>query len=108
MIKKTWLILALAIITVMSLVTYAGVTQSFFSDNEDSSDDRLGIRWGYYTINDGFENTGNPAWDDKWDDNGITEWVAELSLPGIFSPLDRKAVRCSKRFRWRPQTRFSG
>ncbi|MBN2074492.1 MAG: hypothetical protein JW762_02965 [Dehalococcoidales bacterium] len=74
MIKRTWLILALAVITVMSLVTYAGVTQSFFSDNENSSDDRLGIRWGHYTINDGFENTGSPPWDDKWDDNGVTDW----------------------------------
>lgn len=81
MIKKTWLILALAVITVMSLVTYAGVTRSFFSDNEDSSDDRLGIRWGHYTINDGFENTGNPAWDDKWDDNGITEWIQGSRRP---------------------------
>jgi hypothetical protein len=81
MIKRTWLILALAIITVMSLVTYAGVTQSFFSDNEESSDDRLGIRWGYYTINDGFENTGNPAWDDKWDDNGVTEWIQGSTKP---------------------------
>jgi fibronectin type 3 domain-containing protein len=70
----------------MSLVSYVGVTQSFFSDNEDSSDDRLGIRWGYYTINDGFENTGNPAWDDKWDDNGITGWVQGSTKPntGIY------------------------
>ena len=72
MIKRTWLILALTVMTVMSLVTYAGVTQSFFSDNEDSSDDRLGIRWGHYSIDDGFENTGSPAWDDYWNENGTT------------------------------------
>jgi fibronectin type 3 domain-containing protein len=77
MIKRTWLILALAVVTVLSLVTYAGVTQSFFSDNEDSSDDRLAIRWGHYTINDGFEDTGNPPWDDKWDDNGVTDWLQD-------------------------------
>ncbi|UCD08650.1 MAG: hypothetical protein JSU79_09855 [Dehalococcoidales bacterium] len=81
MIKRTWLILALAVITVMSLVTYAGVTQSFFSDNENSSDDRLGIRWGHNTISDGFENTGSPAWDDNWDENGTTTWVQDSVSP---------------------------
>jgi len=81
MIKRTWLILILAIIIVMSLVTYAGATQSFFSDNENSSNDRLGIRWGHYTINDGFENTGNPAWDDKWDDNDVTGWIQGSNKP---------------------------
>lgn len=65
----------------MSLVTYAGVTQSFFSDNEDSSDDRLAIRWGYYTVNDGFEDTGTPPWDDKWDDNGVTNWIQGSNKP---------------------------
>ncbi|MFC1946898.1 fibronectin type III domain-containing protein, partial [Chloroflexota bacterium] len=87
MIKRTWLILALTVITVMSLVTYAGVTQSFFSDNENSSDDRLGIRWGHYIINDGFENTGSPEWDDYWNENGTTTWVQDSSNPhsGIYN-----------------------
>ncbi|MFC2044883.1 fibronectin type III domain-containing protein [Chloroflexota bacterium] len=72
--SRKWLILLLAIVTVMSLVTYTGVTRSLFVDDEQSTDDTLGIRWGLFTINDGFESAG-AAWDDYWDENGATDWV---------------------------------
>ncbi|MFC1920494.1 fibronectin type III domain-containing protein [Chloroflexota bacterium] len=72
---RKWLILSLAIVMVLSLVTYTGVTHSFFVDDEKSTEDALGIRWGLFTLNDGFENTGSPAWDDLWDENGTTTWI---------------------------------
>ncbi|MFC2069667.1 fibronectin type III domain-containing protein [Chloroflexota bacterium] len=74
---RKWLILSLAIVTVLSLVTFTGVTQSLFVDDEQSTDDALGIRWGLFTLNDGFENTGSPAWDDYWDENGTTTWIQD-------------------------------
>ncbi|MFC1976782.1 hypothetical protein ACFLWS_00720 [Chloroflexota bacterium] len=74
---RYWLIILLAIVTVMSLATYAGVTESFFTDDEKSTDDALGIRWGLFTLNDDFENTGSPAWDANWDENGTTTWIQD-------------------------------
>ena len=38
---RKWFIILLAIVIVMSLATYTGVTRSFFIDQEDSSDDAL-------------------------------------------------------------------
>ncbi|MFC2022204.1 hypothetical protein ACFLTR_03220, partial [Chloroflexota bacterium] len=70
---RYWLIVLLAIVTVMSLATYTGVTRSFFVDDEKSTDDALGIRWGLFTLNDGFEDTVD--WDANWDENGTTDWV---------------------------------
>ena len=78
--SRKWLILLLAIVTVMSLATYTGVTRSLFVDDEQSTDDALGIRWGLFTLNDGFETTG-AAWDDYWDENGTTTWVQDSSKP---------------------------
>jgi len=77
---RKWLILLLAIVTVMSLATYTGVTRSLFIDDEQSTNDALGIRWGLFTLNDGFEATG-AAWDDYWDENGTTTWVQDLAKP---------------------------
>jgi len=77
---RKWFILVLSIITLMSLATYAGTTGAFFVDDEQSTDDALGIRWGLFVLNDGFETTG-VAWDDKWDENGATTWVQDSAKP---------------------------
>ncbi|MFC1988938.1 fibronectin type III domain-containing protein, partial [Chloroflexota bacterium] len=41
------------------------------------------------TINDGFENTGSPAWDDLWDENGTTTWTQDTAKPhnGTYNAL---------------------
>jgi len=53
---RKWLIILLAIVvTTMSTATYAGVTESLFTDDEQSTDDALGLRWGFITLDDGFE-----------------------------------------------------
>jgi len=78
---RSWIILTLAIVMVLSLVTYTGVTHSFFVDDEYSTDDTLGIRWGLFTLNDGFENTGSPNWDGYWDESGATTWVQDSAKP---------------------------
>ncbi|MFC2041503.1 hypothetical protein ACFLTY_04200 [Chloroflexota bacterium] len=77
---RKWLILLLTIVTVMSLATYTGVTRSLFVDDEQSTDDALGIRWGLFTLNEDFEGTG-AAWDDYWDENGTTTWVQDTTKP---------------------------
>jgi hypothetical protein len=64
---RKWLIFALAIVTVMSAATFAGVTGGLFVDDEQSSDDALGFRWGLTTLDDSFEGT---PWDANWDENG--------------------------------------
>ncbi|MFC2051469.1 hypothetical protein ACFLT4_01900, partial [Chloroflexota bacterium] len=79
--SRRWLILLLAIVTVMSLATYAGGTMSLFTDDEKSTQDSLGIKWGLYTLNEDFEDTGSPAWDDLWDENGTTTWQQSSSKP---------------------------
>jgi len=71
---RKWLILVLAIVTVMSLATFAGVTGAFFVDDEQSSDDALGFKWGLITLTDGFEGT---PWDQYWDENAITNWAQD-------------------------------
>ncbi|MFC2059965.1 hypothetical protein ACFLTZ_02575 [Chloroflexota bacterium] len=78
--SRKWLILLLAIVTMMSLSTYTGVTMGLFTDDEQSTEDSLGIRWGLFTLNDGFEAAG-AAWDDYWDENGTTTWVQDLAKP---------------------------
>jgi|GEM_PF-4593954 len=75
---RKWLILLLAIVTIMSLATYTGVTRSVFIDDELSTDDALGIRWGLITLDDGFEDT---PWDANWDENGTTTWVRDSANP---------------------------
>jgi len=75
---RKWLLILLAIVTTMSLATYTGVTRSFFTDDEQSTDDALGIRWGLITLNDGFEGT---PWDDYWNENGTTTWVQDSANP---------------------------
>ncbi|MFC1990253.1 fibronectin type III domain-containing protein [Chloroflexota bacterium] len=82
---RKWLILLLAIVTVMSLATYTGVTRSLFTDDEHSTNDALGIRWGLFTLNEDFEDTVD--WDVNWDENGTTTWVQYTSKPhgGIYN-----------------------
>ena len=64
--RKKLLIILMVILAMMSLATYTGVTTSLFVDEEQSTDDALGFRWGLTTLNDGFEGT---PWDDNWDEN---------------------------------------
>ncbi|MFC1860575.1 hypothetical protein ACFLYC_03290, partial [Chloroflexota bacterium] len=71
MITRKWLIIILIITLMMSLATYTGVTSSYFLDDEQSTDDSLGIKWGLVNFNDGFEGT---PWDGYWDKNGTTDW----------------------------------
>jgi len=67
--RITWLILILVIVSVMLIVVNTGITTSYFTDDEPSTDDALGIRWGLFTLNDGFEGT---PWDNYWNENGTT------------------------------------
>jgi len=67
-----WLIVLLVIVSMMALATYTGVTESFFVDDELSTEDSLGIQWGLITLTDGFD--GSP-WDLNWDENGTTDWT---------------------------------
>ncbi|MFC1965525.1 fibronectin type III domain-containing protein, partial [Chloroflexota bacterium] len=82
---RKWLILLLAIVTVMSLATYTGVTRSLFTDDEHSTNDALVIRWGLFTLNEDFEDTVD--WDVNWDENGTTTWVQDTAKPhgGIYN-----------------------
>ncbi len=79
---RRWLLLLLVmIVATMSMATYTGVTTSLFSDGEASTNDFLGIHWGLTTLNDGFEDTGSPPWDDLWDGSGTTAWVQDSANP---------------------------
>jgi len=69
---RKWLIILLVIVTTMSLATYTGVTNSFFVDDEQSTDDSLGIQWGLINLIDSFDGT---PWDANWDGNGTTDWT---------------------------------
>ncbi len=86
--RRTWLISLLSIVSLMLLVVNIGVTRSYFLDNEQSTNDALGIRWGLFTLNDGFEVTGS-AWDDYWDENGATTWIQSSTRAhgGTYSTL---------------------
>jgi len=66
--RITWLILILVIVSVMLIVVNTGITTSYFTDGEQSTDDTLNIMWGL--LNDGFEGT---PWDFYWD-QGTTDW----------------------------------
>jgi len=82
---RKWLIILLAIIvTTMSTATYTGVTESLFTDDEQSTDDALGLKWGFITLDDGFEGT---PWDANWDKNETTTWIQDSSKPrtGIYN-----------------------
>jgi hypothetical protein len=70
--RITWLILILVIVSVMLIVVNTGITTSYFTDDEPSTDDALGIKWGLITLDDDFEGT---PWDDNWDENGTTTWI---------------------------------
>lgn len=67
--RITWLILILVIVSAMLIVVNTGITTSYFTDGEQSTDDTLNIMWGL--LNDGFEGT---PWDLYWDGNGTTDW----------------------------------
>lgn len=73
--RRAWLISLLVIVSLMLLVINVGVTKSFFLDDEQSTDDALNIRWGLFTLNDGFENTVD--WDANWDENDTTTWIQD-------------------------------
>jgi len=76
--RITWLILILVIVSVMLIVVNTGITTSYFTDDEPSTDDALGIRWGLFTLNDGFEGT---PWDDYWNENETTTWIQDSAKP---------------------------
>ncbi len=70
--RITWLILILVIVSVMLIVVNTGVTTSYFTDAELSTNDTLNIKWSVtLPFSDGFELT---PWDQNWDDNAITDW----------------------------------
>ncbi len=87
--RITWLILTVVIVSVMLIVVNTGVTTSYFTDAEQSTDDALGIGWGLITLDDGFEDT---PWDYYWDENGTTTWVQDnkKSNNGSFSAKSNK------------------
>ena len=69
--RITWLILILVIVSVMLIVVNTGITTSYFTDAELSTDDTLNISWSVITLlSDDFELT---PWD-QWDGNGTTDW----------------------------------
>ncbi len=71
--RITWLILILVIVSVMLIVVNTGITTSYFTDAELSTDDTLNIGEWSVTLpfSDGFEGT---PWDLYWDGNGTTDW----------------------------------
>ena len=71
--RITWLILTLVIVSVMLIVVNTGITTSYFTDAEQSTDDTLNIGVWSITLpfSDGFEGT---PWDLYWDGNGTTDW----------------------------------
>ncbi len=74
--RITWLILILVIVSAMLIVVNTGITTSYFTDAEQSTDDTLNIMWGL--LNDGFEGT---PWDFYWG-NGTTDWQAGAGYGG--------------------------
>ena len=87
--RITWLILTVVIVSVMLIVVNTGLTTSYFTDAEQSTDDVLRIGWGLITLDDGFEDT---PWDHYWDENGTTTWVRTNKNPnsGSFSAKSNK------------------
>ena len=77
--RITWLILILVIVSVMLIVVNTGTTTSYFTDDEPSTDDALGIKWGLITLSDGFEGT---PWDQYWDENFTTDWQTGAGYGG--------------------------
>ncbi len=71
--RITWLILILVIVSAMLIVVNTGITTSYFTDGEQSTDDTLNIGGWSVTLpfSDGFEGT---PWDLYWDGNGTTDW----------------------------------
>ena len=67
--RITWLILILVIVSAMLIVVNTGITTSYFTDGEQSTDDTLNI-WNGILLSDDFEVT---PWD-QWDDNFTTDW----------------------------------
>ena len=70
--RITWLILLLTIVSVMLIVVNTGITTSYFTDGEQSTDDTLNI-WSGTLLSDGFEGT---LWDLYWG-NGTTDWTQD-------------------------------
>ncbi len=79
--RITWLILILVIVSVMLIVVNTGVTTSYFTDAELSTDDTLNIGGWSVTLpfSDGFEGT---PWDLYWDGNGTTDWQPGAGYSG--------------------------
>ena len=72
--RITWLILILVIASVMLFVVNTGITTSYFTDDEPSTDDTLLLFIPQVVLDDGFEGT---PWDDNWNDNGTTTWLQD-------------------------------
>jgi fibronectin type 3 domain-containing protein len=81
---RKWLIVVLSIVMAMSLATYAGSTMSLFTDDQQSIGNIAGIRWGLYSLSDGFEVF---PWDNHWNDNGATDWFRDPAIyhTGLYS-----------------------
>ena len=79
--RITWLILTLVIVSVMLIVVNTGITTSYFTDAELSTDDTLNIGGWSVTLpfSDGFEGT---PWDLYWDGNGTTDWQPGAGYSG--------------------------
>ncbi len=78
--RITWLILTLVIVSVMLIVVNTGITTSYFTDAELSTDDTLNIgEWITLPFSDGFEGT---PWDLYWDGNGTTDWQPGAGYSG--------------------------
>ncbi|MFC1899862.1 fibronectin type III domain-containing protein, partial [Chloroflexota bacterium] len=75
---RKWLIILLAIVSLMALATYTGVTKSFFVDDEPSTDDTLTLFIPQIVLDDSFEGT---PWDNNWDGNGTTTWIQDTTSP---------------------------
>ena len=88
--RITWLILTLVIVSVMLIVVNTGITTSYFTDAEQSTDDTLNIGGWSVTLpfSDGFEGT---PWDLYWDGNGTTDWQPGAGYDGSTYSAEHKS-----------------
>jgi hypothetical protein len=64
----------------MLIVVNTGITTSYFTDGEQSTNDTLNIKWSVTTLlSDGFELT---PWDQNWDYNFTTDWQTGAGYGG--------------------------
>ncbi len=74
---KRWIMLTLGLVAVISSAIYTGSTLSYFNDEQQSSENIAGIRWGLNDIIEGFES---PDWTDNWTENGVPDWALSSSV----------------------------